>query len=207
MTLLLVGIPMIYFFFAEFSLLPISKRALVSLFQSVTLRTAGFNTVDIASLNDTSKLIMIGIMLVGGAPGSTAGGMKITTLAVIMAAAFAVFKRRDSAQMFKRRIDDSTVRHALAIVMLYLFLFIFSAFAIFYIDGLPLIDCLFETASAIATVGITTGITTSLSSVSRIIIMLLMFFGRVGGLTLIYATLSGSRYTSSKLPVEKIIVG
>ena len=206
-TAILIILPAVYFFFIDFAGLDLKTRTLASLFQSVTLRTAGFNTVDINAMNDVSKLIMMGVMLVGGAPGSTAGGMKITTLAVILSASISVFKRRDSAQMFKRRIDDSTVRHALAILSLYLFLFLTSGFVISLVESLPLIDCLFETASAVATVGITVGITTSLSTLSRLILIMLMFFGRVGGLTLIYATLSGTRNTSSKLPVEKIIVG
>ena len=133
--------------------------------------------------------------------------MKTTTLAVIVAAVLAVFKRRDATQMFKRRIEDSTVRHAMSILILYMFLFIISGCIIHHIENIPLIDCLFETASAVGTVGVTVGITPTLSSASKIILMCLMFFGRVGGLTLIYATMKGAKNTSSKLPVEKIIVG
>ena len=206
-TVALIFLPALYLFFAEYSAEKFGERALFSLFQSVTMRTAGFNTTDLAATSEITKVIFIGLMLIGAAPGSTAGGMKTTTFAVIIAAAVAVFKRRDSAQMFKRRIEDSTVRHAIAILFLYLFLFIISGFAICSIEDLPLIDSLFETASAIATVGVTTGITPSLSFTSHLILILLMFFGRVGGLTLIYATISGTRSTSSKLPTEKIIVG
>lgn len=203
----LIFLPALYLFISEYDGLSFRERTLSSLFQSVTMRTAGFNTTDLAATSEVTKVIFMGLMLIGAAPGSTAGGIKITTFAVICAAALAVFKRRDSTQMFKRRIEDSTVRHAIAVLSLYFFLFIISGFAISEIESLPLIDCLFETASAIATVGVTTGITTGLSLISKIIIIVLMFFGRVGGLTLIYATMSGARNTSSKLPTEKIIVG
>lgn len=204
---ILIIVPAIYLFFTEYANTNLTERTFSSLFQSVTMRTAGFNTTDLASTSDVTKLVMIGLMLVGGSPGSTAGGMKTTTLAVLVAAALAVFKRRDATQMFKRRIDDSTVRHALAILMLYAFLFIVSGCIIHHIDNIPLIDCLFETASAVGTVGVTVGITPMLSDVSRAILIVLMLFGRVGGLTLIYATMNGAKNTSSKLPVEKIIVG
>ncbi len=203
----LIIVPAVYLFFTEYSSRTITERTLSSLFQSVTMRTAGFNTTDLASTSDVTKLMMIGLMLVGGSPGSTAGGMKTTTLAVLVAGALAVFKRRDATQMFKRRIEDSTVRHALAILMLYAFLFIVSGCVIHHIEDIPLIDCLFETASAVGTVGVTVGITPMLSDVSRAILMCLMLFGRVGGLTLIYGTMKGAKNTSSKLPVEKIIVG
>ncbi len=206
-TAILIVFPALYLFSSEYANLSFTERTLSSLFQSVTLRTAGFNTTDLAATSEVTKVIFIGLMLIGAAPGSTAGGMKTTTFAVICAATLAVFKRRDSAQIFKRRIDDSLVRHAVAILILYLFLFLISGFIISSTDDLPLIDCLFETASAIATVGITTGITTGLSALSKYILIALMFFGRVGGLTLIYATMSGTRNTSSKLPTEKIMVG
>lgn len=206
-TVVLIILPAIYLFVSEYRDNSFVERTLSSLFQSVTMRTAGFNTTDLAATSDVTKVIFMGLMLVGAAPGSTAGGMKTTTLAVIVAATLAVFKRRDSAQMFRRRIEDSTVRHAMAILFLYLFLFIVSGFIICSIENLPLTDCLFETASAVATVGVTTGITPELSAVSRYIVIALMFFGRVGGLTLIYATMSGTKNTSSKLPTEKIIVG
>ena len=196
----LVLLPAVYFFFIEFSELETGERILASLFQAVTPRTAGFNTTDLTLISEAGIFIMIALMLVGGSSGSTAGGMKITTVGV-------VFRRKDSASSFGRRISDDTVRHAVAILVLYLSLFIGGAVAISAIEGLPMLTCLFETASAVATVGLTLGITPSLSAASHIILMILMFLGRVGGLTLIYAAFSETRHNVSKLPQEKITVG
>jgi trk system potassium uptake protein TrkH len=145
-------------------------------------------------------------MLIGGSPGSTAGGMKTVTFAVLFFAAVTVFSRRNDVQCFKRRISEETVRTAGAILFAYLFLFFVSGIIISRIDDLPLLTCLFEAGSAIGTVGLTVGITTKISLISRIILMILMFFGRVGALTLIYAALP-SADNNSRLPLEKISVG
>ncbi len=204
---LLIIIPAIYFFFFEFSYLPIGERILVSLFQSITQRTAGFNTINLSAVSGTGLFLMIILMLIGGSPGSTAGGMKTTTVAVLFSSAISVFKKKDNAELMKRRIDDSVVKNAIAIFMMYLTLFIFSGMIISSIEGLPIVTCLFETASAIGTVGLTLGITPSLGIISKIILMILMFFGRVGGLTLIYAALGGNKNQVSKLPIDNITVG
>lgn len=203
----LILIPALYFFFAEFSELKAGERVLASLFQAITPRTAGFNTIDLSLISEVGLFIIIVLMLIGGSSGSTAGGMKITTIGVLIASAFSIFRRKDSASSFGRRISDDTVRHAVAILVLYLSLFIGGAVAISAIEGLPMLTCLFEAASAVATVGLTLGITPTLSAVSHIILIILMFLGRVGGLTLIYAALSGVRHNVSKLPQEKITVG
>ena len=146
-------------------------------------------------------------MLIGGCPGSTAGGMKTTTLAVLLCSAVATFRQKEDTQMFGRRIDISAVRNAATILMMYLTLFFFGALVISTVEGLPMFSCLFETASAVGTVGLSLGLTPSLGAVSRIILILLMFFGRVGGLTLIFAAFSGVKKTPSRLPQEKITVG
>ncbi|MCQ2454719.1 MAG: Trk family potassium uptake protein [Clostridia bacterium] len=205
-TLFLIFIPAIFFYIFEFSKLTGANRVLASLFQSVTLRTAGFNTVSFGDISESGKLVMIFLMLIGGSSGSTAGGMKVTTFAVMVAAVFSVFKRKKSNEMFGRRIPDETVKNALSIVSLYLTLFILGGIFISVAEDLPLIDCLFETASAIGTVGLTVGITASLSSASKIIIIALMFLGRVGGLTLVFATV-GQSNKEALLPSENIIVG
>jgi trk system potassium uptake protein TrkH len=203
----LVLIPFLYFLFYEFQDLPFGHRIWPALFQSVTLRTAGFNTVDLTKISGSGQALMIFWMLVGGSPGSTAGGMKTTTLAILILAARSVLMRREHVECFGRRIEDVSVRHAVAIVLLYFILALTAAMVISQIDGLPLLTCLFETASAAGTVGLTLGITGSLGTVSRILIILLMFFGRVGGLTLIYAMQSPVRGGQGALPVEKITVG
>ena len=206
-TGLLLVIPALYFFFFEFSAEPMGRRIFLSLFQSVTPRTAGFNTADLTAFSETGQTLTIGLMLIGGSPGSTAGGMKTTTAAVLIACAVAVFRRRENGRLFGRRIADDTVKNALTVFLLYISLFLLGGMVISLVEGLPILTCLFETASAIGTVGLTLGITPGLHLVSKLILISLMFLGRVGGLTLIFATLSANKNTLSRLPLEKITVG
>lgn len=203
---LLILIPAIYFFLFEYNGETLGHRTLLSLFQSVTTRTAGFNTADLTQMSESGLGLMIALMLVGGSPGSTAGGLKTTTLAVLFASAFSTFARRKDTHLFNRRIDPETVRTASALLCLYIVLFMFSGCLISGIEHLPLITCLFETASAVGTVGITLGVTPSLSMASRAIIVVLMFIGRVGGLTLIYAYVS-PKSSRATLPLDKITIG
>ena len=203
----LIVVPAAFFFFEDFSALPTGTQLLVSFFQSVTTRTAGFNTVALSAMSSASKGIMILLMLIGGAPGSTAGGMKTTTLGVLLANAVATFRQRDNAQFFKRRIDCNTVKTASTILTMYLTLFFGGGIFISVYEHLPLSDCLYETSSAVGTVGLTLGITPQLHIPSQIVLIILMYLGRVGGLTLIYATFSGKKAGNAKLPQEKITVG
>ena len=206
-TALLLILPAIYFFFYEFGSLTFKDRIFSSLFQAVTPRTAGFNTVDLTSMSDTGQSITIALMLIGGSPGSTAGGMKTTTIAVLFATAISTFRRKEYASYFGRRIDDDVIKNAATILLMYITLCFTGALIISMTEGYPMLTCLFESASAVGTVGLTLGITPSLHLLSRIILILLMFFGRVGGLTLIFAALSGTQKNVSKLPREKITVG
>ena len=146
-------------------------------------------------------------MLIGGSPGSTAGGMKTTTVAVLCAAAASTFRRKEHTHFFGRRIDDDVVKNAATILLMYLILFFFGGLLISIMERLPMLTCLFEAASAVGTVGLSLGITASLGIPSRMILILLMFLGRVGGLTLIFAALSGTKRNGLKLPREKITVG
>lgn len=206
-TALLLVVPAIYFYCFEFSALEPGKRLLSSLFQSVTPRTAGFNTVDLTALSQTGQLITIALMLIGGSPGSTAGGMKTTTVAVLFATAVSTFCRKEHTHFFGRRIGDDVVKSAATVLLMYLLLFLFGGLLISSVEGLPMMECLFETASAVGTVGLSLGITPQLGTVSRAVLILLMFFGRVGGLTLVFAALSGTKKSAAKLPREKITVG
>ena len=206
-SLLLILFPAFFFFFRDFADMPMQERIFSSLFQAVTPRTAGFNTADLTMMTEDGLGIVIALMLVGGSPGSTAGGMKTTTLAVLIANTLACFRRKEDAQMFGRRIENSTVKNAATIFMMYIVLFFGGAIVISAVEDLSFSTCLFETASAIGTVGLTLGITPGLGVISQIILMILMFLGRVGGLTLIYAALSGSGKKISKLPQEKMTVG
>lgn len=206
-TAILLAAPAVYFFFFEFGSLEPEKRILVSLFQSVTPRTAGFNTVDLASLSEAGQWITIVLMLIGGSPGSTAGGMKTTTVALLFATAISTFRRQESAHFFGRRVDDDVIKNAATILIMYLVLFFFGGMTISIVEKLPMLTCLFEAASAVGTVGLSLGITPGLGIVSKIILITLMFCGRVGGLTLIFAALSGTQKNVSKFPREKVTVG
>lgn len=206
-TAVLLVLPYLYFYFFEFASLERTERIFSALFQTVTPRTAGFNTIDLTGISEAGQWIIIVLMLIGGSPGSTAGGMKTTTIAVLFSTALSTFRRKEDTYFFGRRIDNSASKNAATILLMYLVLFFFGGLIISITEGLPMLTCLFETASAIGTVGLSLGITPELGVLSRMILILLMFFGRVGGLTLIFATISGAKKTASKLPQEKITVG
>jgi len=206
-TGVLIVVPAVYFFAVEFVNLPLIERIYASFFQAITPRTAGFNTIDLGIISEAGIGIIILLMLIGGSPGSTAGGMKTTTITVLFANAKAVFRRKDETDLFGRRIPSDTIRTASTILILYITLFFCGGVLLSLLENLPMMICLFETASAIGTVGLTLGITPQLGLLSRLILIFLMFFGRVGGLTLIFAALSGSGKHFSKLPQEKITVG
>lgn len=203
----LILAPFAWFYLFEMQGLSAGERILPSLFQSVTLRTAGFNTVDLNQISGSGQALMILWMLIGGSPGSTAGGMKTTTAAVLLLTAWSVFRRKDDAACFGRRIGEDAVKNAIAVLTMYFLLFFTGGFLISRLENLPLLPCLFETASALGTVGLSLGITGGLGLASRSILILLMFLGRVGGLTLIYAAQSIKKSPRSTLPVEKITVG
>ena len=206
-TGLLIFLPAVFFFFSDFSALPAENRLLASFFQSVTPRTAGFNTVDLPAMSGASLGVMILLMLIGGSPGSTAGGMKTTTLAVLLSNAAATFRQRDSAQFFGRRVDGSAVKTAATILTMYLALFFSGGVFISVYEDLPLSSCLYEAASAVGTVGLTLGITPQLHIPSQMVLIALMYLGRVGGLTIIYAAVSSKKSGNAKLPQERITIG
>lgn len=203
----LVVFPTLYYYFFEFTAGSAGQRLLDAFFQTVTPRTAGFNTVDLAAMTGASRALMVVLMLIGGASGSTAGGMKMNTVAVLLANVGAIFRRRGEVEAYGRRIDPDTVRQAATVVTMYLTLFFGGAVAISTIEGLPIGACLFESASAVATVGLTLGITPTLGVASQLILTALMYLGRVGALTLIYAALANPDTTPSRLPQEKVSVG
>ena len=139
--------------------------------------------------------------------GSTAGGMKTTTFAVLILNAIATFRSQENAGAFGRRLEYHVIKNAATIAMLYFALFFGGGIAISVYEGLPLLDCLYEAASAVGTVGLTLGITPELHVFSQVVLIILMYLGRVGGLTLIYAVFSGRNKGNAKLPLEKITVG
>ena len=184
-----------------------SKVILVTTCLLIVLPATFFFFADFSAMSSASQGVIILLMLIGGSPGSTAGGMKTTTLAVLLANAAATFRQRESAQFFGRRVDCSAVKTAATILTMYLTLFFGGAVFISAYESLPFSACLYETASAVGTVGLTLGITPQLHIPSQMVLIALMYLGRVGGLTLIYAALSGKKASIAKLPLEKITIG
>ena len=180
---------------------------LASLFGSVTARTAGFNTVDTASLSPSGKIITTVLMFIGGSPGSTAGGIKTTTFITLLLFGFSYIRKNNSFGMFGRRIGADTLEKATAVFVTNLSLMLVSSVVICAADGLPVTDVIFETTSAVATVGMSTGITRSLSTVSRVTIIFLMYCGRVGSLSFAGALAERKAPPPVMPPVEKITIG
>ncbi len=206
-TAILIVAPTVYFYIFDFGGRPFKERILASFFQAVTPRTAGFNTVNLSEMTPASQSIMTVLMLIGGASGSTAGGMKVTTLAVLAANLYATFFRKDDPAFFGRRIPATTIKNASTIFLMYITLFYVGAVIISTVEGLPMNVCLYETASAVGTVGLTLGITPQLGIISQLVLILQMYIGRVGGLSLIYAAFAQGSKNLSRLPEEDIMVG
>ena len=179
-TALLIVLPAVFFFFSDFTHLSVGKRLLASAFQAVTPRTAGFNTINISEMSEASKAVMILLMLIGGSPGSTAGGMKTTTFSVLILNAIATFRSQENAGAFGRRLEYHVIKNAATIAMLYFTLFFCGGVAISVAEGRPLLDCLYEAASAVGTVGLTLGVTPGLHVFSHVVLIILMYLGRVG---------------------------
>ena len=161
-----------------------SDGMLISFFQSVSARTAGFYSVDLSKIRDSSAIMLIMLMFVGGSPGSTAGGIKTTTFVVILIAILSVIRNQKEPVVFKRRISNETIKKALSIFMISLFLLIIVSFTLSVIEDFAFIDILYETSSALGTVGATKGITSELSRASKVIIGLCMYLGRIGPMTM-----------------------
>jgi trk system potassium uptake protein TrkH len=201
----------IVFYFTEgggaFVSLSEIDKTVAALFQSVTTRTAGFNTVDQSGLSDTGYIMTLFYMLIGGSPGSTAGGIKTTTIFVVLLCAFASAQNKRDITVFKKRLDHSVVRQATSIVTIYFTAVIVVAAVISVIEPFDLRAILFEVVSAVGTVGLSFGITPSLTTASKIILVLLMFFGRIGGLTLFLVLMEKRKKVPVERPVEKILIG
>ena len=202
----LIVVPAVLFFIFDYAGVPLGERICSAFFQSVTTRTAGFNTTDLSSLTRISQALFIVLMLIGGSPGSTAGGMKTTTISVLFANMISSFRRKEDPEFFGRRIEPGVIKTASTVLLMYVTLCFSGAAFISAIEGYPLGVCLFETASAVGTVGLTLGITPTLGILSRIVLIILMFLGRVGALTMVYAAVSGSK-VQSRCPLEDITVG
>lgn len=187
--------------------MPMGEKILASLFQSVSARTAGFNSVDLTTMTESGIFIMICLMFIGGSTGSTAGGIKTTTFWVLCVSIFTTFRRKKNVEAFGRRLEESITRTASCVFMTYLLLTVTVAVVISAIEDIPLLTALFESVSAMATVGLTLGITSEVGMVSKLLLAFLMLCGRVGSITMLLAFSSEKKVTNSKLPLEKIQVG
>lgn len=180
-------------------------------FQSVTMRTAGFNTVDLASMTSASKLVAVVLMFIGASPASTGGGVKTTTVAAVFLVVWSVVRGNEDVTVMKKRLPADLARRALAIVTISMVLLLLSTVLLAWMeqDGVALIDLLFEAASAVATVGVSAASTPNLSPQSRALLIPMMYFGRVGPLTLALAFASKMKNMKNRVryPEDKILIG
>lgn len=207
MTFILVLFPSVLFFFTEFSGLDIKTRVLSSLFQAVTPRTAGFNTIDYTKFSDNGIAMTVILMLIGGGSGSTAGGIKMSTVFILVAIMCSVLKQDKEVAVFKKRIEPDIIKNAVAVLVLDIVLFIVGSMLISGIEGFSLKETMFECASAVATVGLTLGITPSLGTTSKLLLICMMYIGRVGGITLIFAAVTPKKNGNARYPKDQVAVG
>ncbi len=209
-TLCLLIIPALMFFFLEsknaFYGMSTGEKIVASLFQAVTPRTAGFETVGMSELSTPGNYLVTLLMIIGGGAGSTAGGVKVSTVVAVLLSALAYLQKREDVNAFKRRIDSNTLRKALCAIIIYLISLVTACFILTILEKQPLQLLMFETASALGTVGLTMGITGKLLPLSRFILMLLMYTGRIGSLSVAMAVFENRSSAKVRLPEEKIIV-
>lgn len=207
--LLLAGGAVLFFLFELHNdAIPLTakERILSALFNAVTPRTAGFNTVELSSLSDGSIALTILLMVVGGAPGSTAGGIKVTTLVALLAGALASARQVNATNLFRRRIDGDLVRQASAIATVYFMILSVSTVTVCAIEPFSVTEVLYETVSALSNVGMSMGITSSLSAASKLILSALMYFGRVGMMSLVIALASKRENVPITRPTENMLL-
>ncbi len=215
-TLVLLIVPTLLFLFfernnADFASFSFGEKLLISFFNAVTPRTAGFNTVDMAGLTDGSYLLTVVLMFIGGSSGSTAGGIKVTTAFVIIMGIASVFRDKRDIEIGNRRIHNALLRQALAVFVSCLMIVLTATLLLCVIEEKN--DCatfqavLFETVSAMGTVGLSFSLTPTLSAASKIILILLMYTGRVGILTIGLAFGEKKDFSEVKKPVENILIG
>lgn len=188
--------------------LPVGQKLLAALFQSVTTRTAGFYTIAQGALTDASLVLTDVLMLIGGSSGSTAGGVKTVTVAVLLLSIIATARGRSRVTVFHRTINHKQISDAVSVVGMALIVAFGGAMFLSVSNGLSFMNCIYETISAIATVGLTTGITPSLNAVSQIIIIVMMFFGRVGIMTISLGFLLSDRAEERyRFAETKVLIG
>lgn len=211
-VLILVGAILIFIFEYD-NPLTIGKMSLfdkiqISLFQSVTTRTAGFATIPQENLTNASATVSIVLMLIGGSPVGTAGGMKTVTIAVLICSAFATIRNKNSVTLFGRRISEESIKKAVSVVVMFLTICAISTILLMATSNASPLDAVFETVSATATVGLSRNLTATLNTFGKLIIIATMYFGRVGPISLAIAL--GSKNESQNVisePTEDISIG
>ena len=210
-TAVLTVIPFVMFFFFEydhaFDGMNIFEKLLNAFFQTVTPRTAGFSGVDMTTLSEPGGILTIVLMFIGGSPGSTAGGVKTTTVAVILLSTIAYLQEDNNVTVFKKRIEDKMVRRACSIAFIYFMMILGSSLVISWIEPLGLREVLFEVVSGVATVGLSMNVTPTLSAASKIILVVLMYAGRIGALSFIMLLSKRNKTAILKRPTGKIMIG
>ena len=189
-----------------FAGLPLGQQMMMAAFQSVTARTAGFITVDQAALSQSSTLLMFFLMFIGAGSGSTGGGAKVNTVAVLLLSAFAQARRQEDVNLFQRRLDSGTIQKAYSSVSMYLMACL-AGCMVLCVQGIALDDALFESLSAIGTVGLTRGITSTLPALSQWVVLLMMFAGRVGSMSVAMAVTKDRPQPKRRNVPEKILIG
>jgi len=185
------------------------RRVRAAVFQSVTARTAGFNTVDMQELSDAGKFWICGLMVIGGSPAGTAGGMKTVTFALLVLAAYSMLRRRNDVEAFKRSISSRLLRRVLTLALLYtsLVVMVTVLLCVAMHGHERFINLLFEACSACGTVGLTTGVTPHLNTFGKCVIVGGMFIGRIGPLTLLWALTTSLRHVPYSYPQENVVIG
>lgn len=178
-----------------------------SAFQSISARTAGFYSVKLNQMHDTSVLLLIILMVIGGSPGSTAGGLKTTTFGVLLLSTISIFKQEDEVTIFNKHIEPKIIRKALAIIMVYLGLIFIVIFILSLSENFKVIDISYEVSSAFATVGASRGITGDLSTLGKILITISMYLGRIGPMTMAYSIGLKSKTKYIRYPEANISIG
>lgn len=209
--LLLIGGTLVYLFFENDNLLKdmnVGEKILASAFSSVTARTAGFNTIDTAGLTNASKLFTVVLMFIGGSPGSTAGGVKTVTMLVLLMYVWSNLRASKGVNIFNRRLEDDAVRKASNVVVISMLLAVTAIILICFMQPeLQVMDVMFEVFSAIGTAGMSTGITRELGVGARIIVVLLMYCGRIGSMSFALSFTERKKVASVQQPAEKILIG
>lgn len=185
------------------------EKWMAALFQSVTTRTAGFFTIPQDRFYEETRLLSCFLMFIGGSPGGTAGGVKTTTIAMLLATCWAVLKGKEDTECFRRRIPFMNIRTGFAVFTVSFLAVLGGTMALLILEPVSITAALYEVVSAVATVGLTTGLTPLLSVAGKLVIILLMYLGRLSPVTmaLIFASKFGKKKTKAKLPEERIMVG